>query len=271
MDTTVPHLQDDNLAIRLQNAFEELAKDKKAMEEIKNRNLIQIIFSNSTRDLARAAIGQSATIAELNNVIQDILGICKNSSRNTAAILQSVQKWQTAQNEANTVIGEDIDYLYSAVEQQLRTLKNLQLIVVSTQQVETVCLDVKAISKKKTLSAIRQFLQICESIKSHISSSWITFDHKRKIYLTVEDAQFSELRYDEINAEQEALSAIFEDADFGNDIPRAWTNFLRKMNRIICSSVLCCWPEAVISAMQKPTFTGRMPTVLRQALPKMYC
>lgn len=224
----MPHLQDENLAIRLQNVFEELAKDKKAMEEIKNRNLIQIIFSNSTRDLARAAISQSATIAELNNVIQDILGICKNSSRNTAAILQSVQKWQTAQNEANTVIGEDIDYLYSAVEQQLRALKNLQLIVVSIQQVETVCLDVKAISKKKTLSAIRQFLQICESIKSHISSSWITFDHKRKIYLTVEDAQFSELRYDEINAEQEALSRIFEDADFWLDKPSEWTNFLRK-------------------------------------------
>ena len=217
MNTTVPHLQDSNLATRLQNAFEELAKDKKTMEEIKNRNLIQVIFSNSTRDLARVAISQNANVAELNNVIQEILTICKKSSRNTATILQSVQKWQKEQNEKNETFRTRIAYLYSEVIQQLRDLKELtrkvemhDVRLVSDQQIEAVCLDVKEISKKKTHSAMRQFRQICKSIKDHISSSWITFDHKRKIYLAVEDAQFSELRYDEINAEQEALSAIFD-------------------------------------------------------------
>ena len=48
-----------NIAERLQKAFEELVKDKEAMEEIKNRNLFKKLFSSNTRDLARVGISQT--------------------------------------------------------------------------------------------------------------------------------------------------------------------------------------------------------------------
>ena len=86
MTTNIPHMQDNDIAIRLQKAFEGLTKDKEAMEEIKNRNLFQKIFSKNTRDLARLGISQNANISELNNVIQDILGVCAVDAGVTAQV-----------------------------------------------------------------------------------------------------------------------------------------------------------------------------------------
>ncbi len=235
----MPHMQDNDIAIRLQKALEGLSKDKEAMEEIKDRNLFKKIFSRNTRDLARLGISQNANISELNNVIQDILGICKNSSEKMAEMQLTVQKLQLSQNEENETFREDINYLYTEFVQQFEEWKQLQLKVithekrlVSEQQITTVCCDIQEIALRNDLSDIRKFLKICASVKEHISSSWITYDHKRQIYLAVASAKFADLMYDEINDAQDDLSRIFDETDFLNDESGVWTIFLKKQAKI---------------------------------------
>lgn len=245
MNNEMQKCNNSNVAERLQKAFEELAKDKEAMEEIKNRNLFKKLFSNNTRDLARLGISQNANISELNNIIQDILGICKNSSQAMAEMQLTIKGWQDTQNQINEDFRGSIGDLWQEFCSNFSEFKDVQTEVydhckriASKEQIEKLCLDIKELGHRNDFSGIDIFYRLCESIKRHLSASWLAHNDKRKILLTVLDSELPEIAAHSLNEKQQDFVTLFSQfIPVKSHDTGIWENFFKGIGKINAESV----------------------------------
>lgn len=75
------------LANEIKELAEALSKSKKDIEEIQNRKLFQRVFSNNTRDIARAMINQGDTISGFLELIKGVI-FCQIGNLSTLMALR---------------------------------------------------------------------------------------------------------------------------------------------------------------------------------------
>ena len=123
-------IQNTELVERFNKAIDKLEQDKETMEKIRDRNLWQMIFSNNTRDLARAGISQTEIISEMNAIIQDMLVLIQKSGENQTRILENLRASMLRQAESNTDFREKIIQL--ATESLSQSLKLTEIHTTTT-------------------------------------------------------------------------------------------------------------------------------------------
>ena len=227
-------LQNSSLAERFNNALKKLEQDKDAMEKIRDRNLWQKIFSNNTRDLARAGISQTEVISELNAVVQDMMGLLQKCGENQASVMEELHACMMRQSAVDTDFRKKIISLaMESLSQSLR-IKKIEVAsedqgkrIVSAEQIEKLCLDIREVAQKKELQPVDQFIRICNSVEKYLSASWLSFNDKRNIVLKIKECAFSDLASSDINRKREDLKSLL-----GRAIPDKsastgiWENFL---------------------------------------------
>lgn len=227
-------LQISSLAERFNNALKKLEQDKDAMEKIRDRNLWQKIFSNNTRDLARAGISQTEVISELIAVVQDMMGILQKCGENQASVMEELHACMMRQSAVDTDFRKKIISLaMESLSQSLR-IKKIEVAsedqgkrIDSAEQIEKLCLDIREVAQKKELQPVDQFIRICNSVEKYLSASWLSFNNKRNIVLKIKECAFSDLASADINRKREDLKTLL-----GRAIPDKsastgiWENFL---------------------------------------------
>lgn len=230
-ETTLKYAE---LSARFKNALEKLEQDKETMEKIRDRNLWGMIFSNNTRDLARAGISQTEAISELNAVVQDMMKLLQQCGENTASVMKELHDCMARQSDVNSDFRKKIIFLAKESLSQSVRIKNIEVTsedqgkrIVSAEQIEKLCLDIREIAQKKELQPIEQFSKICGAVAKYLSASWLSFNDKRNIVLKIKECGFSDLDAADINLKREELRALM-----GHAIPDksastgVWEHFL---------------------------------------------
>ncbi len=225
--------QNVDLAERFTKAIEKLEHDKETMEKIRDRNLWEKLFSNNTRDLARAGISQTEIISELNNIVQDMLVLIQKSGKNQERIMEDLHNSIIHQSGINTDFRKKIIKLAMEslsvslkVKKIEKTTNDHENRIIPVEQIDTLCTRIREIAKQND-EPIDQFIQICKSAKTYLSNTWLSDLYKRKIIITVEERNFSRFSAAEINKKQDEICAMMASA-----IPRKsfstgmWENFL---------------------------------------------
>lgn len=228
------------LTERFKNAIEALERDKKTMEKIKDRNLLQMLFANNTRDLAAIGISMSGTISDLNAVIQEMLRFFQKSGENQAKLAEALLQMKERQSETNRSFLQE---MCKMAEQLLNDNKKINKIsdvisdhdnrLVTKEQIDNLCLDIKECGLKRDLSSIEQLERICDSIKENLTSFWVNNNHKRTILLSVSYGNFSTIPAKELNEKQGYFVEKFRGELTSKTCSTGiWEDFLRNQCKI---------------------------------------
>jgi len=209
-------LKNTELAERFKRAIEKLEQEKETMEKIKERNLWQKIFSNNTRDLARAGIGQSEAISELNAVMQKMMELIVGNSENQARIMSELHDEIVRQAGVNSDFMRKIASLaLKALEHSVR-IKELErksdnqgMRIFSAEQLNKILLDIKEISLKKGRSSIELLLMICEHISKYLAGFSLTNNNKRAISMVLKDDFTQKISGSDLNSTQKEIASFF--------------------------------------------------------------
>ena len=121
MTTSDVNLNNPDLANRFKKALEKLEQEKETMEKLKDRNILEIIFSNKTKDLARFGISMSEAISELHLVIDDMLLLIRDGKKSQVDIMTDLFQTIKEQSDINTDFRQKIlDLAKCSVEDSLR-------------------------------------------------------------------------------------------------------------------------------------------------------
>lgn len=210
-------LKNAALAERFSTAIQKLEQDKAVMEEIKNRNLWQQLFSNNTKDIARAGISQSEVISEMQAVFQDILGLVCDNRRNQTEIVNDLFESVRKQTQINSDFRIKILSVAKALLKQSiqineleKRFDNQEARIRSAEQRDRLLLDIKEISSKKNSPGIERLLLICKSISKKIADFPLSSEDKRTIFVELKKNYSQEtISEDDLNSVQPKIAECF--------------------------------------------------------------
>ena len=219
---------------RFRSSYEKVINDKKTIQEIQDRNILESFFSNNTRDLARAGISQNELILELFASFQDILGLIQSGAKVSTEIMQTLEELQAHSSKTNDDFQKKfMQLLQKASEQDKATNKvqekvdNQQLRIVSQEQVGKIIRDIRELATKQGHPSIKIFIEICTGIRKYFSSSSLSSSDKRTIVLTVKERQFGILSSDELITHRDKFIHIFKGAiPAKKSGPGIWGHFI---------------------------------------------
>ncbi len=246
-------LRNSDLAERFNKALEKLEQDKEMMEKIRDRNLWEMIFSNNTRDLARAGISQTEAISELNAVVQDMMKLLQQCGENTASVMEELHDCMARQSDVNSDFRRKIISLAMEVLSLSVRVKNSEDKVADQSARETsraltdrICREIDEL-KRRNRPPQDTFIGICRALKQHISRNrnYLNDFCKSRICSTVADAGFPPLTAEDINSWQKELAELFCPilSEIKTRATGKWDNFLR-------SGVLICGEVAMADAVK---------------------
>ena len=202
---------------RFNKAVEKLKQDKAVMEEIRKRNLWQQLFSNNTKDLARAGISQSEVISEIHAIMQDMLEIISSNHKDSATIMSDLQEANRKQQVINSTLGNEIisearKYLeLSAKTKRLEAkVNNQEARLRSAEQRNKLLLDIKEISSKKNSPDIERLLMMCKCIGKDLADFPLSPEDKRAIFVELKKNYSQEtISEDDLNSIQPKIAGCF--------------------------------------------------------------
>lgn len=210
-------LKNATLAERFSTAVQKLEQDKAIMEEIRTRNLWQQLFSNNTKDLARAGISQSEVISEMQAVFQDILSLIHDARKNQTEIMDDLLEAIKKQTQINSDFRVKILSVAEALlkhSDQINELEkksdNHEARIRSAEQRDKLLLDIKEISSKKNSPDIERLLMMCKSLGKILTGFPLSPEDKRAIFVELKKNYSQEtISEDDLNSVQPKIAGCF--------------------------------------------------------------
>ena len=222
---------------RFQTSMTNLYKNKDLAEKVRDRNFLQKLFANTSRDLAEAGIAQNELLNDCYTTLQEVIKLSAADAERDAEIMQTIEEMMQENTSINDDFRQDFKTLF---ENAVRLKKRLQehgtvLVdheyrIISQEQLDKLILDIKECGAKQAgYSTVDLFCRICRSIAKYLSGVSISNNHKRRILLEVLSGKFGKMSGEELNACQEQIFNIFSAPSFqSNKNSGMWNHFIFK-------------------------------------------
>ena len=178
----------EDVMARFNEVLQKIGQDKECMEEIKNRNLWQKMFSNNTRDLAQIQISQNSLISELYSVIQSVLKLISHNKADQAQIWSAMEKISTQQTEIVRDFSSKIIQIFQQTETHRKNIQKLSTDIETNtdriaiaEQTKKFRLAVNEICHNKNINENEQLCRICEAIAKYFTNTKVSNDTKREL------------------------------------------------------------------------------------------
>ena len=210
----------NKLVERFNATFEKVKQDKKTLEKIQDRNLLEIIFSNNTRDLAKVGITQNELMFELHKNFQELLLLQKNDQKKFSEIWEQLDAINTKNNDNLYKLWtqmvdsmKKMDWQSQILNSTKKYVNNHGVRIASGEQLKKICLDIRAIAQKRDRTSIAKFLLICKSLKKFFKDFSLTNNDKREIKLTVVESKLESVNVsaEALNQHQKVIAEYFSD------------------------------------------------------------
>ena len=189
----------EDLKKRFQETLEKIGKDKELANKVHDRNLLQKIFANNTRDLANISISQNELISELSQEIQDAIGLINQGQLSIEKLVSEIDEFRSGYERTVMNFVEKFKGVFAALLREDKRIKRLEGNVRnidnrmdSDKSTEACILKIKELARSKEFRTPEDiFENISTEIEEYFSNAPLRNIDKKQILDTVEDAQFS--------------------------------------------------------------------------------
>ena len=215
---------------RFQTSMTNLYKNKDLAEKVRDRNFLQKLFANTSRDLAEAGIAQNELLNDCYITLQEVIKLSAANAERDAEIMQTITEMMQKITGINDDFRQNFIDLFKKAVGQKKVLEDHEYRIISQEQLSKLILDIKECGVKQAeYSNIDLFCRICKSIAKHLSGVSISNNHKREILLEVLSGGFGKIAGEELNACQEQIFNIFSAPSFqSNKNSGMWNRFIFK-------------------------------------------
>ncbi len=215
---------------RFKTSITNLHKNKDLVEKVRDRNFLQKLFANSSRDLAEAGIAQNELLNDCYITLQEVIKLSTANAGHDTEIMQTITEMMQKITGINNDFRQNFIVLFKKAIGQKKVLEDHEYRIISQEQLNKLILDIKECGVKQAeYSNIDLFCRICKSIAKYLSGVSISNNHKREILLEVLSGGFGKIAGEELNACQEQIFNIFSAPSFqSNKNSGMWNRFIFK-------------------------------------------
>lgn len=215
---------------RFQTSMTNLCKNKDLVEKVRDRNFLQKLFANTSRDLAEAGIAQNELLNDCYTTLQEVIKLSTANAERDAEIMQTITEIMQKITGINDDFRQNFIDLFKKIVEQKKVLEDHEYRIISQEQLDKLILDIKECGAKQAgYSTVDLFCRIGISIAKYLSGVSISNNHKRKILLEVLSGKFGKMSGEELNACQEQIFNIFSAPSFqSNKNSGMWNRFIFK-------------------------------------------
>lgn len=215
---------------RFQTSMTNLHKNKDLLEKVHNRNFLEKLFANTSRDLADVGIAQNELLNNCYTTLQEVIKLSAADAERNAEIVQTIKEMMQKITGINDDFRQNFIDLFKKAVEQKKVLEDHEYRIISQEQLNKLILDIKECGVKQAeYSNIDLFCRICKSIAKYLSGVSISNNHKREILLEVLSGGFGKIAGEELNACQEQIFNIFSAPSFqSNKNSGMWNRFIFK-------------------------------------------
>ena len=200
---------------RLRSIVEKIREDEALVKKIQDRNFWQIIFSNNSRDLAKAGMAQNELIRDLHRTIQEIIKLRAADSENSVKIMDCVEAIQKEIAKIVPELRDNIEFLFKNAVKTKKEFELVKVDIAERRSLDGLLVDIKEIGQKQQeYSNIDLLFLICESIRDYIIGISLPNNGKRKIIAMIKECNFGEIKGEELNSVQTEIAELFNDPWF---------------------------------------------------------
>ena len=200
---------------RLRSIVEKIREDEALVKKIQDRNFWQIIFSNNSRDLAKAGMAQNELIRDLHRTIQEIIKLRAADSENSVKIMDRVEAIQKEIAKIVPELRDNIEFLFKNAVKTKKEFELVKVDIAERRSLDGLLVDIKEIGQKQQeYSNIDLLFLICESIRDYIIGISLPNNGKRKIIAMIKECNFGEIKGEELNSVKTEIAELFNDPWF---------------------------------------------------------
>ena len=109
----------ESIKHRYQEVLKKIASDQKLAEEVLQRSFLGMLFSNGTRDLAKASIRQNELISELHAVIQDALILIDRNQMQMEDLIGSVDVLRNSHEKVVKDFADKFKGVFGVIKEEI--------------------------------------------------------------------------------------------------------------------------------------------------------
>ena len=194
------------IKVRFQETLKKVASDQALVDKVKDRTVLEALFANNKRDLAKAGIAQNELISELSTEIQDALTLIKQGRMQAEELIKTVDVLRGSLEKAVKGFADKFKGIFAVfVEEHARIERvgekaaNNASRLDSGESVRKCVLDIQELARKKgRISPEKIFEDIVQFVRNRFSETILRNDDKRSICQAVADENFPDVVLDGI-------------------------------------------------------------------------
>ena len=194
------------IKVRFQETLKKVASDQVLVDKVKDRTVLEALFANNTRDLAKAGIAQNELISELSTEIQDALTLIKQGRMQTEELIKTVDVLRDNLEKVVKGFADKFKGIFAVLVEEHSRIEivgekaaNNVSRLDSGESVRKCVLDIQELSRKKgRISAEKIFDDIVQFVRNRFSEAILRNDDKRSICQAVADENFPDVVLDGI-------------------------------------------------------------------------
>lgn len=193
------------LKTRFAATLEKVASDQDVLDKIKNRSLLEQLFANSTRDIAKAAIAQNELISELSAEIKEALDLISQGCMRQQDMMIIVDRLLSGHKS----LCANFRSVFSEIAENRNSIKYLEKKeehcasrLDSGESVRKCVLDIRGF-KKGHMAPEDVFDAIVQIVRNRFAETRLRNDDKRAICQAVADAGFQDVALNGIACKME--------------------------------------------------------------------
>ena len=189
------------IKVRFQETLKKVASDQALVDKVKDRTVLEALFANNKRDLAKAGIAQNELISELSTEIQDALTLIKQGRMQAEELVKTVDVLRDSLEKAVKGFADKFKGIFAVfVEEHARIERvgekaaNNASRLDSGESVRKCVLDIQELARKKgRISPEKIFEDIVQFVRNRFSETILRNDDKRSICQAVADENFPDV------------------------------------------------------------------------------
>lgn len=188
----------DAIKSRFQETLKKVASDQALADKIKERTVLEALFANNTRDLAKAGIAQNELISELATEIQDALTLIKRGQMQTEELIRTVDALRGSIENVVKEFADKFKGMFAVIVEEHARIERVGEKAASNasrldsaESVRKCVLDIQELGRKKGYASPEKiFESIVQFVRNRFTETILRNDDKRSICQAVADANF---------------------------------------------------------------------------------
>lgn len=202
METQIANTQmADAIKVRFQETLKKVASDQALVDKVKDRAVLEALFANNTRDLAKAGIAQNELISELSMEMQDALALIKQGGVQSEELINAVDTLRASLEQVSIEFADKFKGVFAVFVKERAQSERVGEKAASNasrldsgESVRKCVLDIQELARKKGhVSPERIFEDIVQLVRSRFAETILRNDDKRFICQAVADEGFPDV------------------------------------------------------------------------------